>query len=366
MARKVSKGRWHLTESLGIIIVIAAVLAYVGKGYLSNDISGSQAGTEAVTVSRDVSSPLADLALGGAVNKLDSVWKFATGSQGVVIQEVTFTLKAPAPFMTSATLKNRAGRVLANAAYSGPRLTFRFAGSPLVVPPNTGELLTVSYNLSTVDGTAVPNDIPYTTLIAQPTDIKVIDPPGAEVKLLGTQTPVVNFLVKSKPAFSVAASSPKGSLTVGSNVLIAESSVVANAAGDLAFQQQKGRLVVKIDTVLQDVGSAGFDTVKLVRKASGAVLATKDINFAAGAKTVSVPFDFGVAQFLMAAGTSEVLQVYADTDDFEDSGDSIQAWFDDAAPDNIKWNSLEMERTIIDHADILFRGDILFHVLVKP
>ncbi|KKU75668.1 MAG: hypothetical protein UY02_C0045G0001, partial [Candidatus Giovannonibacteria bacterium GW2011_GWB1_47_6b] len=83
-------------------------------------------------------------------------------------------------------------------------------------------------------------------------------------------------------------------------------------------------------------------------------------------QSTTVTFDFTDASFTVPAGTTKRLAVYSNTQELEDTGDSIQVWLDDSAATNLIFSIDGVDTSTFDDAVIIFRGDIYAGAFSKP
>ena len=164
------------------------------------------------------------------------------------------------------------------------------------------------------------------------------------------------YLYKSRPYFAVDSASPSGTLTPSSEMLLAIFDVTAEDTEDITFASTTdiaidSQLEVRISSVKKDCdGNAATFTLK---DQDGNVLDTDTL---ADLNDNEVVFDFSTRAFTVPAGQTKKLYLYADTTDWEDDGDTIQAWLSD--DDNANCTFGINGAGTYQEGEIIFRGDI--------
>jgi hypothetical protein len=187
-------------------------------------------------------------------------------------------------------------------------------------------------------------------------------------KLISYSTDTVSmpwmYLYSTRPIFSLATDSPIGSLVPGVDRPIASFRIDALPGGDISFSATHGNnLVVKFKS---RCSQNTYNDMLYLKDENGTVLDSygpTDICSHQGAY-----FDFSQADLYVTAGTSKKVIVTADTLDFTNQGDFIQAYLSDDSDDNVGWyipNQFS-NTTNHHHADIIFRGSIYGHPLITP
>ncbi len=166
----------------------------------------------------------------------------------------------------------------------------------------------------------------------------------------------------SYPKFTVNASSPAGTLIPSSNTLLAIFDVSVVGTKCVTFSGGD-KIVLNISQSIND-SNGTLNAFELRDYDTGISL---DTTAAGGAgsevQSATVTFDFTDATLTIPAGTTKRIAVYGNTQELEDTGDSIQVWLDDSRPDNLAWG--------IDgigpyhRADIILRGDVYAGALQK-
>lgn len=241
-----------------------------------------------------------------------------------------------------------------------------FSGLSIYVPKDGNTTVTVLGNLNTKSGGADNGD--YTSLyVASSTDLYTFRAVGQASSVTKTSTNSADvdgadmIVYKSIPTVAFTSNTPSGTLTPGGNTKLARIQVTADAGDDIQFMQSSTGLATSSITIAVAASVNDGSGVKTwtLKDGDGNTLDT----VSAIATTTSVTFDFTDRAFTVPAGTTKYLEVYLDTTQFEDDGDSIYLWLDDSANTNIQWS---IDGTgEYGHAGIIFKGDPVGGTLQK-
>jgi len=317
-----------------------------------------------LTITQDASVPVVDILLGGETAILNVIRLAANNVEDLDVKDITVTATGGTDVDTFYFYNGEEllGTATGNAA---PRIDLDNA--QLIVPANGHVLVTIKAKMLMVDGSVVTNN----------TDI------GASIVTNGVDTDAVNTvgvssgsevdsntqdlagpdhqLYESKPVFAVNASSESGDLIPQTQHELAIFDVTVEGEDNVTFQNSTtyGKLTVQINRTRNDTdGSA--DTW-ILKDGDGNTLDTTTVADAA----TSVTFDFNTKAFSVAPGQTKQLIVVGDTSEYEDNGDVIQVWLDDATATNIDW-SIDSNSAAYAEADKIFRGDITAGSWVNP
>jgi hypothetical protein len=170
------------------------------------------------------------------------------------------------------------------------------------------------------------------------------------------------YAYESRPYFAVDSASPSGDLIPSTQDQLAIFDVTAEDTEDITFDNSdSNQLVVKISGTVND--SDGTASTWYLKDESGTTLSSisvADTSLPSG----SVTFTFEDSAFTVPAGQTKKLYVYGDTSDFEDNGDVIQLWLDDAANANCKFG-IDSQGNYSEGA-IILRGDLIAGSFVNP
>jgi len=316
----------------------------------------------ALTISKDATSPVADIVVSGDTVSLAVFRLAASAVEDLDVDDITLTCTNGSMVDTFYLYKYGTSTLLGTAS-SSTQPKFTLADGTLVVPKNNYVRVEVKAKMvskdNTTNGTSVQvslqvNDAVNTTGLAS----------GAEVDS-DTQNASGNAMVlyKTKPTFAAVTSRSgyylSGNLIPSSSMLAAIFDVTANASEDVTFEADSGRLVINISRVQNDTDGVA-DTWTL-KDQDGNVLDTASV----ADSDTTVTFDFHSSAFTVPAGQTKSLMVYANTDEFEDDGDTLQLYLDDNSSTNITW-SINNNGATYHEADKIFRGDIYAGSFVNP
>ncbi|MDD5605933.1 MAG: hypothetical protein PHR51_01230 [Patescibacteria group bacterium] len=352
----------------------------------------------AVTITVDSSSPQSDIVVGGSTGRTIAVYRAVTTSvEAVELDRFKVTNGSTGDENTGTwylySNRDASGNlvtpfVVATAA-NGATMTFNVPDNTTKIPADSVALLTVKTDILPVDGTTVQNGDTVDTNIADltneagdgvtlDTDIDFTGKAsGSTVPGTGTDaiTNADHELYKSRPYVSFAADTPSGPLTptaAGSVTgLIAKINITADAAFDIAFTNDDAShdatdssIVISLNVVVNDDGvdSGGYSFVDL---STATVVDSATTDLEAGADEIC---DFSTADMFIGAGLTKTLAVYADTQAFEDTGDSLQVWLSDAADGNFQFGTTitaDSAANGYNVGTIVLRGDKFGGTLVK-
>lgn len=364
----------------------------------SSDMTFASAGTLTFTV--DTTSPLKSIMVGNAMKQKVGVFRFAANNvEDIEIDEIIFAetdLTAAADVEKWYVYSDRDGMggtagtgdlgyesgygIKLGEAPSSAADTFTITAQDgySTVPANSYALITVYADVSAVDGTTVNNADDLNVGIDGTNPDDDVDGTGkasggaAAITAFTDLEAATHEIMKSKLTISVAATSPSGSLIPSASTNVAEFNLTADAAADVSFRSASDELLsLHFEIYAFDV-AANDDDVIIVRKSTGVTLDVSQAtdfaggaeDFAAGGIDDQLDFNFSTNALTIAAGTTEVIQVWLDTTDLEDIGDSVRIYIDDTAADvTYGTEGLDNENAL---GDVIARGDIRANVLVKP
>ncbi len=237
-----------------------------------------------------------------------------------------------------------------------------FTGLSIYVPKDDKTVITIKADLNTTTGGADNGD--YTSLkVDYDTDFEAIGQDSGERKTsAGTADVDGNdmYVYKSYPTVDFADAGTSETLTPAASTLVATVNVTADAGDDITFENADGNSITF--TVNASVTwDQGYETFTL-KDEDGNILDTTTFDFASSSVS-TVTFDFSTQSFTVPAGTTKQLKVYADTQDFTNSGDSLQLELSPSSATNIDWG-IDGSGSY-NHADIIFKSDPFGKSLVK-
>ncbi len=335
-------------------------------------VSGAQAmlvsGGGTLAVTKDSSSPVADLLVAGQSGATLAVFRLAeTGKvedldlDSIKVYVSGYDSVNTLYFYSSARSDGGStSSPIATGVVTGESVSVQITDGRVTIPQDGNVKITVKGDLLAVDGTVVTNDTGMKVSILHAADVKTTGRSvggavnSTEVDVLGN----THYLVKSKPTFALNSSSPSGNLVTAATTEVARFNITANSAEDITFSTAKSNtLTVSVSCKIKD-SDAGNETIYLVDQ-DGNTLDTLTSDVCAS----SYAFDFTNNSLTIPAGQTKWVKVVADTTELGDAGDLIQLYLDDVAG-NIAWSI--NASTAIGHGDIIFRGDIMANVLTTP
>ncbi|MBI2452928.1 MAG: hypothetical protein HYV55_01745 [Parcubacteria group bacterium] len=335
---------------------------YTGDGQV---MTVAAAGT--LTTAVDAGEPSASILVAGTTGVTVGAFKLTSNNvEDLDLDQLTFNVTGSTRV---ATLYAYNGTTLLKSfpvgGTSPQSIAVDFADNTLVIPANTSKVVTVKADLYTNTTAVADNEIDIA--------VGILDA-DATGKSSGTQVSDTDDIggnthqyYRVYPKFTVNASSPSGTLIPSSNSLLAIFDVTATGNDDVTFSTgDADQIVLNVSQSITDSDGA-LETFELRNYETGTSLDTT----AAGAtgteiQSTTVTFDFTDASFTVPAGTTKRLAVYSNTQELEDTGDSIQVWLDDSAATNLIFSIDEVNTSTYDDAVIIFRGDIYAGALVRP
>jgi len=322
-----------------------------------------------LTVTVDSSSPSADLLLDSQLTSVGVFRLAANNVEDLDLDEITLTDDGSDDGVDTYYLysNSRADEGSTSdpikTVSGGAAVTAYITDGTVTVPADDYVLITVKALMNNVDGTAVVNGDTLEVTISAAGDVDTTGlSSGTAVDSTDTDVDAATHsLYENYPSFAFATDSPSGTLSLGANTLIGKVEVTASAGKDITFQNADGNdIMVQVQVVGDDTDTA-TETVTF-KDDEGNTLDTGTMSSATATNELNV--DFSTNDWTIAAGTTEVMYIYADTTDFEDTGDTIQVWFDDTTTD-IDFGVDGANFTNEEGAKI-FKGDIFGGTLVKP
>jgi len=324
--------------------------------------TGEQAMTNStggvLTISKDSTTPVADLVLGNSTVTLGVFRLAASNVENLDVDDITLAV-------TGGTTVNTFW------FYNGSTLLGSVAGSEtpklvltdgaLTVPANSYVKVTVKGSLLPVDGTVVTNGTALTATIQGSAQVNTTGLGSGSQITSGVQSAIGNTMtiVKAKPVVTLAAGSPSGTLFPGTAEQLAIFSVTGTGADDVTFSSGDTNLFTVEISRKQGTsdGSAGNWVLK---DEAGTTLSTISVADAA----TEVTFLFGTNEFSVGPNETKKLYVYADTHEYTTQYDSIQLWLSDDTDANCSY-SVNSGTTIAAGTKI-FRGNIYGGTFTRP
>lgn len=339
---------------------------------ISESTSGSgQAMTVAssgtLTISQDASAPTsADILIGGKTHTLNVFRLAANNVEDLDLDNITLSVTGGT---TVDTFYFYHGDTLIQTRPGGTAPRVDFGDGTVTIPANGNVKITVKAKMLTVDESVVTSNTNVGAIIDGTSTSNSVQTTGlasgASVDSgSNSVTGSVHQLYKSRPYFAVNSASPSGNITApSSNFLLAIFDVTAESTEDITFENADGdQIKVQIAaTVTDSDGTAGTWYLKDETGTTLSSISVADTSLVANG---SMTFLFEDSTFTVPAGQTKKLYVYGDLTDFEDDGDSIQIWLDDAADANCTFG-IDGTGGYAEGA-IIFRGDIYAGSFVNP
>lgn len=309
------------------------------------------AGAGTLTLTVDSSSPSAKLIAGGATGETLGVFRLAASNVENLDLD-SFKITDDGSDNGVLTYKFYVGDKLLGSVTGGATAELFLADDTQLVPANGNIKVTVKGDMASVDGTTVANASTAAVTVSSTGDIDTTGKASGDA-VDSTQTSVdaaTHYLYNAYPTVEFANDTPGGTLIPNSNALIGKLAVSAVGNDDITFEETTGTITFQLAVTRAD--ETGNDTLTL-KNADGDVLyTTTTVEFGTTTEFQAV---FDSTEFTVPAGETKYLYVYADTADFEDTGDSIQLWID-AATDDIDW-SINGNNASYSHGDLIFQGN---------
>ena len=323
----------------------------------------------ALTVTKDSSTPVAGIVIGGKTSTLAVFRLAANNVESFDLDQITLTA-SNGSFVDTFYFYD--GDELLGSIAGADSPTKYFNDGTLTIPANGNKKITIKAKLYDVDNSVINNDSPIAVGADIAAAIQVTGLASGSTVTSATN-PTVNAqrIFKTRPYFSLNSASPSGDLFPSTNMLLAIFDVTAEDTEDVTFTQADSNAIRF--TVNLDAADTGSDRMMFVLKDEDGNTLEDNIeladSFNHGATTVisaSVDVNFTDKEFIVPAGQTKKLYLYGDTSMLEDDGDFIQVWLDDNKHE-IYWgvNGVTDENWYT-RGDIIFRGDIYGGSFVNP
>lgn len=281
-----------------------------------------------LTVTRDSSSPVADIILGEASGATLGVFKLAASNvEDLDLDQITYTTTGGT---YASTLYFYDGTRLLGSVPGATSGTVVFPDGTLTIPANSNKLVTVKADVYPVDNATLTNGQAFRVGMQGATNIKTTGKlSGQTVSSSSSVLGNIMKIYKSKPTFAKNSASPSGQLVPLSNQLVAVFDITAATTDDISFTNGYDSLKLNVSASVNDTTQNQLSFT--LKDSDGNTL---DSNTQAAATTSSkavattVTFRFASTGLTISKGTTKQVYVYADLSDFEDTGDSMQVYWD--------------------------------------
>jgi len=381
--------KWTNFEKIAALVAVVVLLAGVGwYVWQQTSITGAftlpSGGSVSVTV--DSSSPLPGLLV---ADTPDDKWLavFRLAARGEAQNLRMFRITNDGAKNTIRTYMfysdrdghgNRVNPFLIGIVPGGQVGTLCVPPGMVKIPENDFVRITVGIILMPVDGYVVENDALLQLTVENPSrDVQTEGTMSGDAiygDLSGSQDASRHYVFKSIPIANLAPSSPSGNLIVSASTPIAVFGLAADLAGDITFIKktppdsaniQDNYIIFNLSYYLNDVSqeNTGEALIKFLNKSDGTVLGSALVTLKPGSDYVtSAALVFDLNSLRLPAGAYRNVEVRMNTIQFEDPGDWVLVWLQEKN-ENIGWGIAGNGN--YQHGDILFRGDIYAHKLVK-
>jgi len=311
-----------------------------------------------LTISKDSSSPVADIVIGNSTITLGVFRLAANNAENLDVDEINLSVTG-GNAVNVYYLYN--GTTLLGTIAGGTSPKFILSDGNLVIPSNSYIRVTVKAALMPVDGAVVQNGDIITASISTTDAVKAIGSSSGTQITSGIQTATASTMtiVKAKPVVTLAPGSPSGVLFPSTSEQLAIFNVSNQGADDVTFSSSESNLFV-VQIFRSQNSNDGIPGNYVLKDESGTTLSTISVADSAS----SVTFTFVASQFTVAPGETRKLYVYGDTHEYTTQYDSIQLWLSDSADANISYSI--NSGTTIPAGTKIFRGNIYAGTLVRP
>jgi len=342
-----------LTVGTGGVLTVTADASQPVASLLLGKHVGSHVGEQTIAVFRLAASNVEDLDLDDITINV---------SNGTAVDTFFFYSSSRSDGqLTSLPIQTASPAVIGTTTDATARVDF--ADGTVTIPANGNVKITVKAKFLAVGvNTGFSDNATFDVKVSNAGDIDTTGlASGSAVDSTGASVAAnTHSLFESRPFFALSSATPSGGiLNPATNTLLAIFEVKADAAEDITFENADGNtLTVNISATQND--SDGVANAFTLLDSNSTTLST--VTAADGA--TSVQFLFEDSDLTVGAGLTEQFRVEMNTLDFEDDGDVLQLWLDDAAAGNVDWG---VDGTgSFNHADKIFRGDITAGSFANP
>jgi hypothetical protein len=329
---------------------------------IAESVSGSgQAMTVAangtLTITKDASSPVADILVSGKTQTLNIFRLAANNVEDLDLDNITLTLTGGTNIDT---LYFYHGDTLLGSRPGGSTARIDIPDGTVTVPANGNVKITVKGKMLTVDESVVTSNTDIGAVISEDNgDIETTGlASGQAVDSTAHVSSSTHQLYRSRPYFAVNSASPSGVLVPSTQDELAIFDVTAEDTEDITFESTSDQIVIQIsNTVGSSDGTAGTWYLKDEDGTQLSSISVADTD-------TSVTFTFEDNTFTIPAGQTKKLYVYGDTSDYSTDGDVIQLWLDDSTDANCTFG-IDLTQGYAEAA-IIFRGDIYAGSFTNP
>ncbi|MBU3934791.1 hypothetical protein KKC00_02420, partial [Patescibacteria group bacterium] len=312
-----------------------------------------------LTITKDSSTPIADLVLGDSTVTLAVFRLAASNVENLDVDDITLAVTGGTTVDTYIFYN---GTTNLGSVTGGETPKIVFTDGTLTLPANGHVNVTVKASLLTVDGSVVTNGTALTATIQGSAKVNTTGLGSGTQITSGVQSAIANTMtiVKAKPTVALASTSPSGGTLYPSTAHeLAIFDVTGAGADDVTFTSGDTNLFTV--QISRKQGTSDYTAGNWVLKDEvGTTLSTISVED----YDTEVTFLFATADFSVAPGTTKKLKVLGDTHEYTTQYDSIQLWLSDDADANCSY-SVNSGTTIAAGTKI-FRGNITAGSFTRP
>lgn len=302
----------------------------------TNKQTWTVAANGSLTVSRDSSSPLAAMVIGGTEKVTLGVFRLAANNVEDLDVDQFIVHATNGSYATTYYLYQ--GTTLIGQQAGAERMVFPLADNTVLIPANGYKLFTVKADLQSVDGTTITNGADIDVGLKDSTNTLVTGKLSGQQATNNTAyTGYTMDIYKSRPYVVKNSASPVGgnTLSVSSAFEVARFDITAHANDDITFENADGdSITLYMNGYVADTTQAyltftfkDLSTGNTLGTATGTAGSTTSIN-------TNGVMSFQTNSLTVPAGETRTISITLDTTDFEDAGDSISVKLDDVDTDN--------------------------------
>ncbi|MBU4367921.1 peptidoglycan-binding protein [Patescibacteria group bacterium] len=329
---------------------------------VTNIQSMTNASGGALTITKDSTSPVADLILGNSTVTL-AVFRLASSNiENLDVDDMTLTVTGGTSidtyyFYNGTTFYNETTLLGSTAGGETPKLVL--TDGALTVPANGYVKVTVKGALAPITSGSTATSI--TATIQGSAQVNVTGLGSGTQITSGVQSAIGSTLVsvKAKPTVALASGSPSGTLTTSTAHQLAIFDVIGAGADDVTFASAQTNLFTI--QIARKQGTSDYVAGNWVLKdGAGITLSTISVED----YDTSVTFLFGTNTFSVGPGETKKLYVYGDTHEYTTQYDYIQLWLSDALDANCSYSV--NAGTTLPYGTKIFRGNIYGGTFNRP
>ncbi|MSU54272.1 MAG: hypothetical protein EXS48_00320 [Candidatus Staskawiczbacteria bacterium] len=331
----------------------ASTGAAITETYVTtNKQTMTNSGGGALTLTKDSSTPIADLILGNSTVSL-GVFRLASSNvENLDVDDITLSVSNGTAVGTFWFYN---GSTLLGSVQGGTTPKLVLNDGQLTVPANGNVKVTVKAMLLPVDGSIVTDGTSLTATIQGSAKINTTGLGSGSQITSGVQSAIANtmVIVNGKPTFvAETGTGLSGSLLPSASHLLAIFDVSASGEDDVTFSSSQTNLF-KVNISRSSFTSDAAAGNWVLKDEAGDTLSTISVADAA----TSVTFLFATKDFEVSAGSPKKLYVYGDTHEMTTVGNTIQLSLSDSADANLSYS--------VDHGTTITSGTKSFRGIIQ-